>query len=67
MKAIDILIEKAPKLSDLVQQAINEETSVIGNNLFSTQTELLLTKEENTNLGEQLFELQSKLILGGII
>lgn len=60
MKAIDILFGKLPKLADLVQQAINEETEHLKQQLADTQV-------ERDGLGKQLFDLQTELMLKGVL
>lgn len=63
-KEIYFEYEDVPKTQEDLQQ---EKLEDVQKQLFETQTELLLFKQENERLGEQLFNLQTELVDKGVM
>lgn len=55
--------EYKPKYYELQKEKLED----VQKQLFETQTELLLFKQENERLGEQLFNLQTELVDKGVM
>lgn len=66
MKAIDILLEKSPVLTGLVQQAITEETEALKQENLMLSQQIAKLNLDNQMLGQQVVELDLKLMGGSL-